>query len=280
VIDEPEEGVDMTAIDHGSFAEALVVYARQEIARDQGLKAHPTPEKLAAYHADELSETEDLEIQRHLAICSECPALLIDLEDLFEPRQRDLGLSDTGVASAWQDLRSRLGGKGRTGGPRVAVKTPWWAWFSAALKSPVLASGLAVLCLGLSVSLFNLRESQVRPLGNPLTVEIRNEQTRSGDEPLSLTRIPLAADHDGMILDLVISPLAAERYQRFDGVILNAKNRVVHPFSGRLQQETNELRVTLDRKLLKPGLYKIEVFGFPRRTERPLETFPIEVVHI
>lgn len=275
--------MDMSVVDHESFAQALMVYAREEVARNQSLRAHPSPEKLAAYHADELSEAEDLEIQRHLAICSECPALLIDLEDLFEPRQRDLGLSDSWVASAWEDLRSRLGGKKERGGPPPQVKAPWWAWLSAVMRPAVLATaGMAVLCIGLATALMNLRESQSRPLVNPVTVEVRNERTRGVPEPPSVTLVPIVPSNDGMILDLDISPLEARQYEQFSGSIVDARGREAHPFpASPLLKGTNKLRITLDRKLLEPGVYTIKVFGVANGVARrqPVEELAIKIVH-
>lgn len=281
----------MSTIDQESFAEALAVYALQEVARDQGLKAHPTPEKLAAYHADELSETEDLEIQRHLAICSECPALLIDLEDLFEPRQRDLGLSDTGVASAWRDLRSRIGGDGSTGGPRAAARTPWWAWFSAAMRSPVLASGLAVLCVGLTVSLIQLRENDARPVANLAVVELISNRTRSGGvEERSRERVELVDENDGIELIMELQRLTAQKFERFTVRILDERgDQVGDDFAASLRKPPRDLdpgqappRISaiLRRKALDPGLYTVKVFGRGAEHSEPLETFPIEVVHI
>lgn len=249
----------MSVVDHESFAQALMVYAREEVARNQSLRAHPSPEKLAAYHADELSEAEDLEIQRHLAICSECPALLIDLEDLFEPRQRELGLSDSWVASAWEDLRSRLGGKGRPGGPRPQAKEPWWAWFSAALRPAVLATaGMAVLCVGLTSRLLYLEEAnRFRPLMNAPTRTVSEAaQTRGGEEPDLST-----ADQESVNLAFDLDPYRSRGYEHFTLQILDLQEEEIHSVEDLRLNDENQLTIGLKRGALPAGLYRVKALG-------------------
>lgn len=272
----------MSVVDHESFAQALVVYAREEVARNQSLRDHPTPGKLAAYHADELSEAEDLEIQRHLAICSECPALLIDLEELFESRQRDLGLSDTGVASAWEDLRSRLGGKGRTGGPRPQSKEPWWAWLSTALRPAVLATGLAVLCVGLTTALIYTQRAPALAVANVKTVEIYVDRTR-GVAARQSQLIAIPPQYGGVQLNLDLGPLiGADEYKEFIARILNLQGEEVLSIHDLARvEDRNQLSLVLIRDRLEPGEYDIQLFGARRgRAQgKALEVFPVRIAH-
>lgn len=71
---------------------------------------HPSPETLATYLAGELPTEEMEALREHLATCSHCARLVLDLdrfEDLQPPAGRE-PVSDAEVEGAWRDLHKRL----------------------------------------------------------------------------------------------------------------------------------------------------------------------------
>lgn len=71
---------------------------------------HPLPTTLAAYLARELAEGEREALREHLAVCSHCARLALDLHR-FEDLQPPAGhppVSEGEMKDAWKDLRERL----------------------------------------------------------------------------------------------------------------------------------------------------------------------------
>lgn len=250
---------------------------------------HPSPERLAAYHAGRLSTEEDAAIREHLLLCHDCPALLLDLEELFEPRFRDLDLSDAKLASAWRDLRSRLGldgSKSTPGGSAPAVWKRLISWFSAVPRPVYAAAAGLMLIATLSLSVVQSLGS-VQPTANtaifPLTVAAR---TRSV-EPVKLQPIAFPPGHDEVVLRPEIDiPSGVERehgrYEEFEAKFLDKSGHVVLPVAGlRRDKESNILALTLRRRSLKPGRYELRLYGSrPGQTSAdPVGDYPIEILH-
>ncbi|HEX7183497.1 MAG TPA: zf-HC2 domain-containing protein, partial [Thermoanaerobaculia bacterium] len=80
-----------------------ILRAEAEEAR-RALRDHPTPEQLVAYRAAELPGEEMERIKDHLALCTECGQLLLDLVrfEEFEPAEEPAALAGAEVEAAWQ----------------------------------------------------------------------------------------------------------------------------------------------------------------------------------
>jgi hypothetical protein len=62
-------------------ARLLDLVASEERSRRAG---HPSPERLAAYHAGETSPAETEDIQEHLGICRHCARMVLDLQAFYD----------------------------------------------------------------------------------------------------------------------------------------------------------------------------------------------------
>lgn len=90
---------------------ALEPTLRALVTRDRrGLSQHPTPETLVVYHAGELPNLEEEQLRDHLALCSECAELLLDLVSFadFNPPEETATLADGEVESAWQKVQPQV----------------------------------------------------------------------------------------------------------------------------------------------------------------------------
>jgi hypothetical protein len=120
---------------------------------------HPTPEKLSAYLANELSPEEDSVLQEHLAHCTLCTELLLDLQRFLDPPAEDLpreGIADFETVAGWRELRGRMAAGAKAG----EVSRP--GRLRRVFGSLKVAYGLAAMLLvGLvGFSVYSLRSRQ------------------------------------------------------------------------------------------------------------------------
>ena len=76
-----------------AFEEAMKALAAQE---RQGLKEHPSPDELLAYHIGELQSEEIERVQDHLAVCGECSQLVLSLGPVVRSSAKEGGSKITG----------------------------------------------------------------------------------------------------------------------------------------------------------------------------------------
>jgi hypothetical protein len=94
---------------------------RAETARaERRLTEHPSPETLVAYEERRLPGVEREHLRDHLALCTDCAALLLDLIALSEtdtPAEAHgpAGPADADMDTAWHALQARLGEMGEIG---------------------------------------------------------------------------------------------------------------------------------------------------------------------
>jgi hypothetical protein len=239
---------------------AILARSLDHLARETRTRweagSHPEPELLAAYHGGELAAAEDREIQDHLVLCPDCPQLLLDLEDLFEPRRRDLGLSDTGVGAAWEDLQSRLGdaGSGRARGfhrGEATYATPRW--------SQVLAACLLVLVVALSFRARSLlRDLHLRdqPRANPIVVDLSSSNSR-GAGP-SRTEVPAGAGD----LVLILHPDEAPSFPDYRAEVLaTTDGHALWAVRGLARSAEGTFSLVVPRRSLPPGAYLLRLSG-------------------
>lgn len=258
-----------------ALAQSLAILAWEE--RRDRVDDHPTPERLAAYHSGELSAQEDLEIQKHLVLCTDCPALLLDLEDLFDPRRRDLGLSDTGVTSAWRDLRSRLGGwRGGKGGlPPAAPARSWWSWLSV-IPSPAYAAATGLLLLlttGLTGRIAFLERNQAVPEANSPIIILEPSGERGFEPEVQEFEIT-----SGSRLTTIKIKLPASWQPPYSVWILGNGGEVIASFPDLGEPQEELLPVSIPTRLLKPGRYEAEISRPHQQTGRKV-VYVFDVVY-
>jgi hypothetical protein len=203
---------------------------------------HPDPDRLYAYQAEELTPAEELEIQEHLAVCSHCTELLLDVQSFSMPStQEEAGLSEFEQAAGWRTLRARLDQDGfftRGRRPRHRV---------AAVAALFL---LAVV--GLSIYTLTREAPEVRTL-DPL------ESHRGGPSEVESVRLPVL---------LVLRSPSEISYPEYQAEIHDLAGRTVRSVSGLRQNKTFEVGLKLGRADLPPGEYRVTLLGLRNgRTE-------------
>jgi hypothetical protein len=273
---------------------------RAEAARaERALSTHPSPETLAAYHERRLAAAEQERLRDHLALCTNCAQLLLDLfafAELGTPAEVH-GPTDVDRDSAWRSLRVRLGDGGEVGDreipaapasgvpgvsnvarlpqPPQASPVPSrprpspWAWALA-------ASLLAVAGLGFWV--FELRQENARltePAVNAVIADLATggDATRGGGEPKEQ---PLPADRPlVLILNAPDVPVSAAGYEvqiLADG----PGGPVVRTLRNLPRGTDNNFTLDLPPGFLRPGKYQIRLYSADT-VHQPLADFPLRI---
>lgn len=222
----------------------------------RGPDDHPAPEKLSAYQAKELSPEEDDALQEHLAHCTLCTELLLDLQRFLDPPPEDLpreGVVDFETAAEWRELRGRMGsqqgvvaqGSSRSGFLSFGSLRAW--------QSVAAVLALGVLALG-GISLTLLKEKN-DPEPNPILVELEAEGlTRSSSEE----RAELEGNKKPIALSLSLQPSQLHDYPSFAAEI-EGKGRV-HFVEG-LHAHLEKVSLILHSERVEPGEVKITLWG-------------------
>ncbi|MFY9822534.1 MAG: zf-HC2 domain-containing protein [Thermoanaerobaculia bacterium] len=223
-------------------------------SRGQDLDGHPAPEKLSAYQANELSPEEDAVIQEHLAHCTVCTELLLDLQRFLEPPSEDLpreGVVDFETVAGWRELR------GRMGGPESAEKegSSWWTLGSR--KRPYLLAAMFVLALGLSIGTYYSR-SQLPNAQGVIPVSLESEVgERGGPEPPKVVALPEEEKLVSFLLTVNLAPRPTPPY--FVTVRREQSPRVI--LSRTIDYYPEGFGLVIRSGLLTPGVYEISIEG-------------------
>jgi hypothetical protein len=276
---------------------------RIETARaERALSPHPSPEKLAAYHERRLAGAEEERLKDHLALCTDCAQLLLDLFAFAEPETpaEAQGPTDVDRDSAWQSLRVRLGEGGEIGS-REAPAAPASAVSGVSMVSNVvplprlpqaspvpsrprpspLAWALAASLLaiaGLGFWVVELRQENARltePEVNAVITDLATsgDATRGGGEP---KEPELPADRPlVLILNAPGIPVSAAGYEA--QILADGPAGPVIRTLRNLPRGTDK-NFTLDLApgFLRPGKYQIRLYSADT-ARRPLADFPLRI---
>lgn len=225
---------------------------------------HPSPEKLSAYRANELTPEEDERIQDHLAVCQHCTELLLDLEEFLKPPAMAAApAADFEAAADWRRLREGM--------PREAVRQSHGFSRQGIQLSPLAASLFLALLLGSlgGMSWWNLDlRSRIVGLRAPQLVEdpVRLEGTR-GDT----LRAAVGKVQD---FELVSShPASFPKYQ----VEITAEDGQVLWSQVSPKGQTRNPHLILMPGSLDPGLYHIRLSGIQGKQMELLETYTLRI---
>ncbi len=283
---------------------------RAETARaERALSAHPSPEKLAAYYERRLAGGERERLKDHLALCTECAHLLLDLfgfAELETPVEAQ-GPTDVDRDSAWRSLRGRLGdGAAGEVGDREVPKVstlPASPVSLVSLASPasnivplvqppqvspaasrprsspwawaLAASLLAVAGLGFWVS--ELRQENARltePAVNAVIADLTasGDATRGGGEPKEPV---LPADRPlALILNAPDVPASSAGYDA--QVLAGPGGPIVWTLRNLPRGTDNNFTLGLPPGSLRPGQYQIRLYSADD-ARRPLADFPLRI---
>jgi hypothetical protein len=270
-----------------------------EARRRQGPAAHPSLERLTAFHAGELDPAAEDEVQDHLAVCRHCTGLLLDLPAFLETPAGAAGATgdegdDGGEPDAeWQAIRGRLPGPlGPSGHPeqggrrREPAPAHPPAWTPAAPRPRrrrllwLAAAALAVLTVP---PLWFIAWRLAAPTLPPATVDLFPAEVWRGPTetppPSAPATVHAAATSTTLILRLArdqpnlrfglelrgAGPSAAES----GAPVALPVTRVIDPHT---------LLLVLARHQLAPGRYRLRVLDAERPSARPLGDYALEVV--
>jgi hypothetical protein len=233
--------------------------------------AHPDPERLAAYHssqAGELSPEEEGRIQDHLALCRECAALLLDLDGLADPGF-GADADPTAKETVWQNLREAIAPQARVLPlRRTAPSSPRWL--------QALAASLLIATLSLSLWVGSLRRTVAElssPEPNAPVLDLYSSGTRGEGSPAPVLTVPSGA----RLFTLLLNSAGQRRYEGYRVEILRVgggkvwENREIEPFS------FGSYSLTIPRRAVGPGDYRVRLFGRRGETEEPIDDYAFRV---
>lgn len=240
--------------------------AMEEIAR-RDLDAHPDPERLAAYHAGELSPEEEGRIQDHLALCRECAALLLDFDGLADP-DFGAGADLTGKGAVWQRLREDTAPQPQA--EVVPLRRPSPRWLQA------LAASLLIATLGLSFWVASLRRTVAElsaPQVNAPVLDLYSGTARGEGSPAPV----LTVSPEVRFFTLILNPAGQRRYERYRVEIVRVGGEEV--WSGQRIEPSpfGSFSLTLPRRAIGPGDYRVRLFGQNEGTEEPIDDYAFRV---
>jgi len=231
---------------------------------------HPAPEKLSAYLAKELSPEEDDAIQEHLAHCTLCTELLLDLQRFLDPLAEDLpreGVVDFETAAEWRELRGRMGAKAK------GVSKPSRLREAASLKIAYsLAAVLAVVVVGLGVYILKLHGDLKAPRAG-YHIMLASADTRGSAEALEGIRLHEAPGDFSLTLEKPPELDFPEYVAQFS----RKKGSEVRTVKGLRYQAGEGVTLLLSKNDFAPGIYKIVLFGLRDGRSRRVSSYQFSV---
>ncbi|HEX7186276.1 MAG TPA: hypothetical protein VF756_30920, partial [Thermoanaerobaculia bacterium] len=224
-------------------------------------------------------------IKDHLALCTECGQLLLDLVrfEEFEPAEEPAALAGAEVEAAWQRLRPRLE-RGEPAAPPVAVperfrqtekSDPAYAtvnWQRRLRSVYALAAALFFVAVGLAVWGVS-QKRQVEQMAAPRLGKIAHhsldeDQNRGGEVEEDLR----FSQRDQIAISLDAPPTAD--YREYEAEVLDAAGR------SRSEVRTPEGRVDLHfaGSFFEPGIYTIRLYGIEDGRRVPLGEIGFEIL--
>jgi hypothetical protein len=244
----------------------------RDALKEMDLDAHPDPERLAAYHAGELSPEEEGRVQDHLALCRECAALLLDLDGLADPGF-GAGADLSGKEAVWQRLREEIGKEEIPSAPVVPFRRPVRSsprWLQA------LAASLLVATLGLSLWVASLKRTVAELSGTQTAAVLHlDAETTRGEGGLPLP----AVSSDAGVITLILNGAGQRRYERYRFEIVRADGG--KPGGGPIERDPDSYDefkpIALARRELGPGDYRVRLYGRSGGREEPVQEYAFRV---
>lgn len=125
---------------------------------------HPTPEQLAAYHAGQSSDSLDDGVQEHLAACSACARVLLEMAKFSPANKPTTEITDDEIRRAWEQTRARLGFAAPTAAAPAGEVVPLSArrFHIGSFVPHLLAASLLLAAIALGAWVASLRSENQR----------------------------------------------------------------------------------------------------------------------
>lgn len=252
-----------TTADFRASIATLVEATREESA------THPDLDRWIAYRDGELPAEEQESLQRHLAGCRECVAIVLDLEAFSRPEESDrAGISEFEVAAAWRAVRSAISAD-------VKREHRWHV-------PTALAASLMVAALGLSTWLAvehrtatELRRT-VAELSRPqINVPIEDlwpdTTTRGG---LQRAVEVLTADRS---LTLVLNLQESQEFPDYRVEIIDSEGTEIWSSTGLEMSPFGNFTLGIPRGFLPAGEYGVRLYGLEGERNVPLQDYAVQI---
>jgi Putative zinc-finger len=220
--------------------------------------SHPEPEMLAAYHAGELTEPEERRLQDHLLGCPECAALLLDLDGLSDPGFGASSLAPADQEALWRSLQAEIRKEEPAIPASVAPVVPLRRRAASPRWLQALAAALLVATIGLSVWVASLRRTVAElslPQANAPVLDL-DAGTARGDGTVQPAWV---VPKNVRFFTLILSP-PEPRSTRYRVAIERAGGGEVRSVE-LPPNEVGSLSLTLSRRWIGPGDYRVRLFG-------------------
>jgi len=238
-------------------------------SRREESATHPCVERWIAYRDGELPPEEEKRLQRHLAQCRACVALVLDLEAFSRPETPDrAGISEFEVAAAWRVMRSAI---------REDLRKQRWH------VSTSLAACFLVVTLGLSTwaamehhTAAGLRRTVAEFSQPQINVPIHDflpDTATRGGSPRPVIEMPAAAP----FATLVFTPAQRQEYPDYQVTICDAEGTEIWSSRGLEMSPYGTFRLGLPRDFLAVGEHQIRLYGLDGDLKVLIQDWPIEI---
>jgi hypothetical protein len=229
---------------------------------------HLSAEKLSAYQAGELPPEENDAIQEHLAHCTLCTGMLLDLQRFLEPPPEDLpreGVVDFAAEAEWRSLREKLR---EAQAQNAAAKR---GLFRRISWMPAVAAVMAILLVGAAYRIVVLQRELARPTAVQITT-VEEQGSKKG--------APGVAEPSPVRLgNVAIFDTHSERpYPNYRLSFRDKDGRIQATVEAQ-EDENGMIALRLPKGFLTPGLYHIQVLGLEGATANPIREFDIRILH-
>jgi hypothetical protein len=227
----------------------------------------PTAEEMFAYSRGELSEAEADRIREMLLAYPELARAYSEpFPDAPMPGDADY-VPEAKVDAAWAALQSRLGAEPATPAGGKVVRFPYAPTAVAAL--------LAVVFFGLFVYAEG-RARHYRDLALPGPVVVREFQEVDADTPRGHNPTPTTLIGVGNLYTIRVRPLTDIRYESYRIEMDRAGEEPIRINDAKLG-EKDTFSIVIPRGSVRPGDYRLRIFGMDGRDDHDAGTVIVRV---
>jgi hypothetical protein len=245
----------------GELLAPLVREGRPPVPTD-----HPTPEELAAYHANELTPEEDERIREHLVVCRECSNLVLGLQALLDAAYEEpSNVADLKQVAVRNALREKVfvqpaatQAPVRTE-PRRRRSALWPAWGLAALLAVAISGALVYRALLPDTPPAETQITTLDPIGS----------FRSGVPGIEIETVPRSNEIVLRVDGLSYSEYVAE---------IRQGGREVETLTGLREDEPLNVPLGALGSSLEPGDYEIFLFGLQEGRRKEAGSYQVRFV--